>query len=159
MRPTETLKTEHRKIEKTLERVVELCRAESFDKTAFSECIFFIQNFADKRHHGKEENMLFPLLKQRGMPSEGGPIGCMISEHETGRALVRRAAAALESGNEGEVKEALSQFVSLLTDHIMKEDQILFQMADQTLTADDQGHLEKEFADFDEAFDKASATA
>jgi hemerythrin-like domain-containing protein len=154
MRPTETLMSEHREIEKTLDRVVSLCEAPEFDKAGFQECVSFIRDFADRKHHGKEEDRLFPRMIARGMPKESGPIACMLEEHETGRALVRRAAAGLESGDEAEVKEALGQFVPMLRDHIQKEDQILFRMADQMLTEEDQAALETSFAEFDAAFDK-----
>lgn len=157
MRPTETLTSEHRRIERVLDEACALSRAEILDKDAASKCIAFIRNFADKRHHGKEEDRLFPLLVQRGMPKEGGPIGCMIEEHNTGRALVRRAADALIRGADSEVREALLQFAALLREHIKKEDMILFRMADQIMTDEDQERLEKEFAEFDAAFDAATA--
>ena len=38
----------------------------------------FFRHFADQCHHAKEEDLLFPLLKERGIPEEGGPIGCML---------------------------------------------------------------------------------
>ena len=34
-----------------------------------------LRNFADRCHHYKEEQLLFPLLIDRGIPSAGGPIG------------------------------------------------------------------------------------
>ncbi len=154
MRPTDTLKAEHRNIEKTLSRVIDLCDAASLDKKAVAECISFIRNYADKRHHGKEEAMLFPAMAERGFPLDSGPLACMLSEHDLGRKLVGRAVAGLEADDHDEVKEALRQFVGLLTDHIKKEDQILFSLADNQLTEDDQISLEKRFAEFDAAFDK-----
>ncbi|OIO11593.1 MAG: hypothetical protein AUJ52_01850 [Elusimicrobia bacterium CG1_02_63_36] len=157
MKATDTLSGEHRKIEQTLDRVSELCRAHSLERTAIADCLEFIRDFSDKRHHGKEEDRLFPLLVKRGMPQEGGPIGCMIDEHQTGRALIRRAAEALHAGDEAEVKTCLSQFVSLLREHIKKEEMILFRMADQILTETDQVELEKEFAASDAAFEAKTA--
>src|SRR3990172_2858898 len=44
--------------------------------------------FADRCHHGKEEDLLFPLLEKKGLPRAGGPIGVMLGGDEDGRALV-----------------------------------------------------------------------
>ena len=41
----------------------------------------FFREFADRCHHAKEEDLFFPLLKERGIPEEGGPIGVMLHEH------------------------------------------------------------------------------
>ena len=47
------------------------------------ELIYFLKTFADKCHHGKEEDYLFKELIARGIPNEGGPIGVMLQEHQT----------------------------------------------------------------------------
>ncbi|MGD0266766.1 MAG: hemerythrin domain-containing protein, partial [Candidatus Methylomirabilota bacterium] len=38
-------------------------------------------------HHGKEENLLFKTMVDRGFPRQGGPIAVMLHEHETGRSF------------------------------------------------------------------------
>jgi hemerythrin-like domain-containing protein len=50
----------------------------------------FLQQFADQCHHAKEEDIFFPVLKQRGIPEQGGPIGVMLHEHVLGRDCVGR---------------------------------------------------------------------
>ena len=50
----------------------------------------FFQQFADQCHHAKEEDVFFPVLKQRGIPEQGGPIGVMLHEHVLGRSCVSR---------------------------------------------------------------------
>lgn len=50
----------------------------------------FIQEFADGCHHAKEEDVFFPLLKERGIPEQDGPIGVMLHEHVLGRDCVRQ---------------------------------------------------------------------
>ena len=57
----------------------------------------FFRLFADQCHHGKEEELLFPLLEQKGIPRTGGPIGVTLHEHEEGRALVRQMGDAVEA--------------------------------------------------------------
>ena len=50
--------------------------------------IEFFGQFADRCQHGKEEDILFPLLEECGIPRDGGPIGVMLSEHDIGRDCV-----------------------------------------------------------------------
>ena len=52
---------------------------------------------ADKCHLAKEEDLFFPLLKERGIPEEGGPIGVMLHEHVMGRDCVGRMREACEA--------------------------------------------------------------
>ena len=40
--------------------------------------IDFLLEFGDKIHNTKEENFLFPLMGQKGLPVQGGPIGVML---------------------------------------------------------------------------------
>lgn len=44
----------------------------------YDEVVFFLKTFADKCHHGKEENYLFKALVKKGVPNEGGLIGAML---------------------------------------------------------------------------------
>ena len=59
----------------------------------------FFQQFADKCHHAKEEDVFFPVLKQRGIPEQGGPIGVMLHEHVLGRDCVGRMLEASQMLN------------------------------------------------------------
>ena len=111
----------------------------------------FFRLFADKCHHGKEEDLLFPLMESRGMPRSGGPTGVMLKEHEMGRALIKQMVEALEAQQRGE-SGALArwagparQYASLLRSHIEKENNILFVMAERMLTAAEQEQLAADF--------------
>jgi hemerythrin-like domain-containing protein len=61
------------------------------------QIVEFIQVFADKCHHGKEENLLFRSMVKAGLPKEGGPIAVMLSEHEMGRNFVRKMDEAVSA--------------------------------------------------------------
>ncbi len=143
---TEALKADHRVIEKVL-AVLEKLTADPQALDAWNKAIDFIRNFADRCHHLKEEKIFFPALEKKGIPRDGGPIGMMLTEHEEGRGYVRAMAEALK----GEVppKTALVEnaraYLSLLRDHIRKEDEILFNMADEVLSSEEQKNLLREF--------------
>ncbi len=106
----------------------------------------FFARFADRCHHAKEEDLFFPLLKQLGIPVQGGPIGVMLQEHEAGRDCVRRMREAFGSNglDSAEFSAAANAFVPLLRQHIYKENNILFQMAANVLSqADDDAMMEQ----------------
>lgn len=156
MRPTEVLMQEHRVIEQVLDCLEAMAQRaqsdEQLDQESANLAIDFFANFADRCHHHKEEDCLFPMLEQKGFSREQGPTAVMVHEHEVGRQHVRGMKKAIEALSEGDssattdfVTHALA-FVSLLREHIQKEDHCLFQMADQSLTEQEQTQLMESFA-------------
>jgi hemerythrin-like domain-containing protein len=155
MKPTEVLKADHRVIERVLGALERGARrldaSEAVDPSFFVIASDFIKGFADGCHHSKEEGVLFPALQAAGIPSAGGPIGVMLYEHDLGRqftAAMRAAAERLQTGDASareEVVRAASAYASLLRQHIAKEDNILFMMADRVLDADAQTRIVDEF--------------
>jgi hemerythrin-like domain-containing protein len=148
MSPTDILTDEHRVIEQVLdclEKIVE--RSESdrkLDKQSAREAVSFFRNFADRCHHAKEEDHLFPAMETRGFPRDGGPTGVMIYEHQQARDHVRKLGENIEAAAEGD-PAAFQKFAhharaysNLLRNHIEKEDHCLFTMANQALTVEDQ---------------------
>ncbi len=141
------LREEHRLILQVLgafERVMVRLRAEPENPTpavveAIDDCLAFFRLFADACHHSQEEDVLFVELVDRGMPREVGPIAVMLAEHDQGRALVRAMIAAQEKATGGDadswadLERAARDYVSLLRRHIMKEDGVLFEMADRMI--------------------------
>jgi hemerythrin-like domain-containing protein len=150
--PTQILSDEHRVIERVLGAVEKLAQGPVGDLEPWKMALEFIRGFADQCHHFKEEKVLFPALEAHGIPSEDGPVGMMLMEHEEGRSHVRAMLAALsliETGNQG-AKETLltgaQAYCRLLREHIQKEDEVLFRMADEVISVDDQKKLMADFA-------------
>jgi len=148
---TDALKQEHRIIEKVLAVLEGLTERAESPLEIWQKAYDFIRNFADQCHHHKEEKILFPALEKRGIPSEGGPIHTMLMEHEEGRAYVRGVSEALELAKTDPeaatpaLFENARAYLLLLRQHILKEDEILFHLADEVLTAEDQKKLMCEF--------------
>ncbi len=116
------------------------------------ELIEFLKLFADKCHHGKEEGFYFPALEAAGIPRANGPIGVMLSEHDTGRAFIKEMQSSVSekiSDKEGFVKAAQG-YVGLLRSHIEKENTVLFPMGDAKLTEAKHKELLDEFEKFEE---------
>lgn len=149
---------EHRVIERMLEIVSRasdrLDSGQSVDQEVFLGAADFFKNFADKCHHSKEEKLLFEKMIERGFSGEVGPIAVMLREHEDGRSHVRRIAELstkkLDKKTRAELIKHLRAYVELLSQHIQKEDNILYPMADRILTSEDQKELENGFEEIEE---------
>lgn len=160
MKATEKLTEEHKCIKEMLEVIKEVCRrldaGNQVDAGHLEEILEFIKEFADQYHHAKEEDLLFPVMEKAGIPREGGPVGVMLMEHDQGRAYVKgmREAVAKYKAGDPSASSAIVQnargYVSLLTDHIDKEDQCLYPMADAQFSDEQQQELVKNFAKVEE---------
>lgn len=151
-RATALLSDEHRVIERVLATVERLTHKPASESLAsWKKALDFIRHFADRCHHCKEEEVLFPAMEAHGIPNEGGPIGMMLMEHEEGRSYVRAmldAVGKIEAGD-GSAQATLfayaNRYLQLLREHIQKEDDILFRIADEVIPADEQKRLLKTF--------------
>jgi hemerythrin-like domain-containing protein len=147
---------EHRVIEQVIACLEEITNryeaGQALDTTSASEVLDFIRVFADRCHHGKEEDLLFPAMEAKGFSRELGPTGVMLSEHDAGRYHVHGMSQAIEriaSGDSTAQAEFIEQsrsFAALLRQHILKEDQCLFPMANRALSPADQDALSQSFA-------------
>lgn len=96
------------------------------------QAIEVIRTFADRCHHGKEEDILFPALEAQ-IPGFG-PTAVMRDEHVIGRQHVAGMAAAIETDAVSDFISHAMGYVELLRGHIAKEDDILFRIAQTMLT-------------------------
>ncbi len=152
------LVAEHEMIERAMEVLktnLDKVSSGKQDKVQTGRAIDFLLEFGDKIHNIKEEQFLFPLMGKRGAPTEGGPIGVMLLEHDLERKLLLKMQMALDTlstSSDDEkavfVKEGLD-YLTIRAEHIWKENDILYNMARQILTEDDFAYLLKEFQNSD----------
>lgn len=143
MKAIDILMNEHRHIERMLDVLAAMGRRMAAGEDVPAEdvdaALDFVRTFQDRCHHGKEEDVLFPAMEAAGIPRDGGPLGVMLTEHDHGRDLVQRLAAAANAHREGTpaagraFAEAAIDFGRLLRDHIFKEDKVLYPMAAQLI--------------------------
>lgn len=132
-------------------------RGELLDQQSAREILDFLRGFGDRCHHGKEEQIFFPALAARGLPRGVGPLAVMMAEHDQGRELIARMAAALADAEQGKpgaaacFAAAATTYVELLRDHIDKENGVLFPMGDGMLSEENQGALLFAFEHFEHA--------
>jgi hemerythrin-like domain-containing protein len=109
-------------------------KATSVDKKDIQDFIGFLKEFADKCHHGKEEGLLFPAMIGAGIPDKGGPIGVMLAEHAQGRKFIRDMEESISMDvDRAKLAQAAGGYASLLRNHIQKENNVLFPMAERVL--------------------------
>lgn len=155
MKATRILMEEHRVIERVISAMqtaaARITQGDEMRPAFFINAALFITNFADGCHHRKEEGVLFVAMNESGIPTHGGPIGVMLAEHEQARAFTREMRDATRKWNAGDrsartevVQNALG-YVALLRQHIHKEDQILFPMADRVISAERGEKVDAEF--------------
>ena len=163
MKPTEVLKEEHHGVKLSLRALGKLCEKMAAvgpnDASAaehdLARLIEFFRVFVDKCHHAKEEEILFPALLAAGLPKQGGPVQVMLNEHELGRKMVSNMDVALTNFRRDkqqalpELKEAAESYIQLLTDHIAKEDNVLYPFADANLSDAIQADMVAAFEDIE----------
>lgn len=152
-RPTEQLVREHERILQMLDCLERLAAAGTLDPEAATDALFFLRTYADRLHHGKEEQHLFPRMESQGVPREGGPIGVMLLEHEEGRSRIAEMGRAVEDARQGKpgAPERFAtharQYAYLLRQHIEKENEVLFPMAEEVLPEAERASLLRLFAE------------
>jgi hemerythrin-like domain-containing protein len=147
MKATEILIDEHRVIKQVLaafERGINYFEAGKPVRLGlFEDSVAFFKGFTDGCHHVKEEKILFTRMAEHGVPVENGPIGVMLSEHDTGRKFIRLLGEAVRRYQDGDTAakavllENARGYILLLEQHIMKEHHILFPMADRVIPIED----------------------
>lgn len=160
MEATDILRREHKAISVVLDSLdrasTALINGVDVPPWVFKDSLDFIQNFADRCHHHKEEGRLFPLYGERGLPTAGGPIKVMTMEHMEGRKYISEASEEYQDWFKGDkaagicMAEALLAYVKLLREHIDKEDNVLYPMGDKLLSQADDQMLIKQFDDIEE---------
>jgi DUF438 domain-containing protein len=152
------LVAEHEMIERAmavlksnLERIDETVKA----PLQMQRAIDFLLEFGDKMHNTKEERFLFPLMGQKGLPVEGGPIGVMLMEHDAERKLLGRMIAELpnlvEATVAGRQKFAAEgfEYLKIRAEHIWKENDVLYAMGRKVISEEENATLLNEFKTLD----------
>ncbi len=147
---TQTLRHEHEAITlglKILARMEQRVNAEQItDIQDLSTMTDFLKTFADTCHHGKEEGILFPTLKDLDPKQTQGPIQGMLDEHAQGRQLLADMQSALQPTLKiNAFHEAARAYAQLLLAHIEKENTVLFPMAERLLSPEQQTQLAHAF--------------
>jgi len=137
----------------------------SFQRLWFAQMVTFLKAFAECRHHGKEEALLFAFLEEDlGYSRRTGPIMVLSGEHEMARKLLQDIGAA---AGEAETEPAAArqlianarEYIRLLRAHIEREDDKVFPLVEDLLCPEEQARLADAFADFETKEERAEHRA
>jgi len=155
MLATEDLMKEHQLILKyidLMERYAEFDLKDLMAPILFENAncfIQFIHEFADHFHHAKEEDILFRYLEIPGVLTHCNPVPQMLFEHNKAREFVRNMENAIQAKKINELTANAGQYARLLKEHIYKEDNILYPMAERGLSDEAKSSLLKEYIETD----------
>jgi hemerythrin-like domain-containing protein len=163
MLPIASLMIEHRLIERMI-RVVS-CEAARIKKEKNVNAVFidtfvdFMRNFADKLHHGKEEDILFRECAAKKMsPEHTKMLKNLLDEHVIGRKTIGDLVAAKEKYVKGdtsastEVVAKLEKLADMYPKHIEKEDKHFFIEVMEYFSQAEKDEMLKESNEFDRNF-------
>lgn len=152
---TKNLENDHVHILRLIDVMEQMVKSGHADATHLEEVVSLIRNFADGLHHAKEENLLFPLMASKGFSMQHGPIAVMLMDHEQGRSFVKQMDENIQLYKNGDLSslnlvfQNMAGYATLLQSHISKENNILFRMADNAFTDENQNILLEKFAAID----------
>ena len=152
MKPINDLKMEHEAVKVTMRILDKICDdAEKSGEIAhpdhLEQLLAFFKVFVDTCHHTKEEELLFPALEDVGVSRESGPIGVMLKEHQQGREYVAKMKTALarylddDPAAARDLIKSARAYTILLKQHIDKENNVLFPIAEKNLSDEKQAEL------------------
>jgi len=160
MMPIGPLMIEHRLIERVIKVLPEISKRMTdrgeLEPSLIDTTVDFIRMYADRTHHGKEEEILFRDLSKRNLTEEDHRLmGALVDEHVYARRTVKELVAAKESHLKGD-KGALATLVNkmeglfnLYPEHIRKEDRVFFPASMKYFSREEQEVMLKEMWEFD----------
>lgn len=149
------IRDEHRSIAAILhgiEYLVDKVRARKakINPRVFSAMIYYLDTFSERMHHPKEDSYLFSAMRSRGGEA-AAIVADLEREHAAGGDTLRRLEQSLlryEEGGEKEFPafaEAVAKFVRDYRDHMRKEEDIAFPLAERLLSASDWQAIDRAF--------------
>ncbi|WHH60907.1 hemerythrin domain-containing protein [Petroclostridium sp. X23] len=136
---------EHKYIKRMLIVIRKYCykmlKGQAIQYEDFFKMIDFVRNYADKHHHGKEEDLLFNrMVEEQGPAAEKLVRMGMLVEHDLGRLHMQELEAAVRKVMDGDEEAKLDvianaiSYTHLLHRHIDKEDNVVYKFAERGLS-------------------------
>lgn len=160
MKPRGPLMIEHRLIEKMIDvintHISFIEEKHKVDPLLIDTTIDFIKTYADRTHHGKEEDILFKKLERKKLSkSDKKNMADLVEDHKFGRELVREIVSGKERYLDGDqnsimiLLDKLKSLVKFYPEHIKKEDDIFFPDTEKYFTEEEQNDMLTQFWEFD----------
>jgi hemerythrin-like domain-containing protein len=154
------LMIEHRLIERMItiikRTLSQIEKEKKIDPVFIDTIVDFIRIYADRTHHGKEEDILFRDLNAKELSEEDRRVmNELIQEHIIGRKItveLVNANSRYRNGDEtalAEIKSNLSSLADFYPKHIEKEDKIFFPATREYFSEAQDHAMLNEFWEFD----------
>jgi hemerythrin-like domain-containing protein len=155
------LMIEHRLIERMLANVknllVQVGQTKKIDPLLVDKAVDFIRTYADRTHHGKEEDILFRDLNNKELSEiDRRVMNELIEEHVFGRKTTKALVEANtqyrngDSSSLGDIVSCLNTLVDFYPKHIEKEDKVFFPASRAYFSETEDQTMLAEFMDFDQ---------
>jgi hemerythrin-like domain-containing protein len=161
MKPRGLLMIEHRLIEKMIElirkEISKIRETNKVDTIFIDIAVDFIRIYADRTHHGKEEDILFRDCAKKNMSEKDiKDMNELVEEHKYGRRIVAELVEATDNYIRGKdtidvILKNLGRLVEFYPEHIKKEDRVFFPASEKYFSADELEEQLREFREFDQA--------
>lgn len=160
MKPRGPLMIEHRLIEKMFylaEKEVDMMmRNSEVDPVFIDTMVDFVRTYADRTHHGKEEDILFRDLEKKEMNDEDTVMMQeLVDEHVYARNVTGDLVNAKDRYLDGDqealpvIIEKLNTLIKFYPEHIRKEDKVFFPNTETYFSKDELDSMLDEFWEFD----------
>ena len=151
------IRDEHRSIAAVLHGMQHLVRQigerkTKIDPKVLRAMLYYLDTFTERMHHPKEDRFLFRPLRRRG-PGPDALIAELERDHAEGSASLRRVEQCLIRYEEGGDKEfpefarEVHRFVNGYWDHMRKEEEHVFPLAEKLLSAADWTAIDRAFGE------------
>ena len=148
------IRNEHRSIAVVLDNLRRLTRdggrVPRIDSGVFGAMVNYLENFADRVHHPKEDRFLFAPLRRHGAQPEALIAG-LEREHADGEQALhdlKQSYARFEAaGDKGlpAFARAVEDFAQAYYEHMRKEEEQLFPLAEKLFTPEDWAAIDRAF--------------
>ncbi len=144
--PTSVLRKEHERVLLILDKLEENLREK--DINSIEKNITILENEFDKHSLNKEEKALF-LEIEKFIPRNEGPTGMMIVEHKDLTESIKKFKVIMKIKDFEKLKQIGEHIIYLLRQHIDKENNILFTIAEMHLDSKQKEIILKKFRKID----------
>lgn len=160
MTPTENLTKEHKKINELLDIMSKIALKiksnDVFYPNDVEEIVDYLIIIIDNNHHGKEDGVFYPELISSGIPKETAPLSIINYEHTTAKRYLKDISSCVVNckiGNDfsGELlADSLTNYVTVTKNHIQREEEIVFPIANEVLSVEKQNEILQRFDEIEQ---------
>lgn len=162
----EILRHEHDEISLFISKLREMCKEfmehNKIDISEFRKSVEFIKEYADGRHHQKEEQILFKAMTEHiGRQAENLIKYGMLIEHDLARYHVNSLEEALNAyekdksiDNKLDIISYAAGYYHLLQRHIYKENNVVYPFGEKNLSKEIMEQLDKEAVEYELKYNK-----